>query len=440
MRLHDIAFYTALFFILGTASASLGLNFWLVLLLAGTLGFTLPTLLSKSTIASLLNKVLIGVFVFSGFLGFFYYHFYLAFQTENIVFGQEAVFRGEVFREPTHGLKSEQVDIKLRPPYEGEVRIYTEPTRQFHYGDIVEVKGKINKSPTGRLNIASFPEIEILSRNNGNPIKIRLFHFKERLIGNLNAVLPSQQAALMSGILVGERAEFTPEFKEQLNRSGTTHIVALSGYNISIIGLTLATILAYFFRRRWAFYIALFAIPLFVIMTGAEPSVVRAGIMGMIILLAEKQSRLYSFRNAVTLTAFAMLLFNPRLLVFDLGFQLSFAALLGIVYFYPKLEKRFQIREKGEGIFGWRKNLWQTFSAQAAVAPILLAKTGYFSVTGLVANVLILEFVPLTMLFGFLTAVLGFFSYSLSLVVGWLTNLILSYEILVIKFFSLTWF
>ncbi len=440
MRLHDFAFYTALFFILGTAAASLNLNIWLFFILAIVLGFLLLTSMSKKAIAFLLILRLVVVFTFVGFLGFFYYHFYLALGRENIVFDKEIIFQGSVFKEPVHGLRSEEVNIKLRPPHEGEVRIYTSPTRQFHYGDLIEVKGEIVKSPTGRLNVTSFPEIEIISRNNGNPIKTKLFQFKERLIANLNAVLAPQEAALMSGILVGERAEFTPEFKEQLNRSGTTHIVALSGYNISIIGLTLAAILAYFMRRRWAFYAALFAIPLFVIMTGAEASVVRAGIMGMIVLLAERQSRLYSFRNAVTLTALAMLLFNPRLLVFDLGFQLSFVALLGIVYLYPKLETRFRIREKGEGIFGWRKNLWQTFSAQAAVAPILLTKTGYFSVTGLVANVLILEFIPLTMLFGFLTATLGFFSYSLSLITGWLANLILSYEILVIKFFSLTWF
>lgn len=432
MRLHDTAFYAALFFILGIAAASLSLNIWLFLTLIIILCLTLLTAVS--------NAKLVFIFACVGFLGFFYYHFYLALQTENIAFDKEIVFQAEVFKEPVHGIKSEEIDVKLQPPYEGEARIYTEPITEFHYGDLIEVKGEIGKSPTGRLNIISFPETKIVSHNNGSPFKSRLFRLKENLISNLNAVLPSQEAALMSGILLGERGEFTQEFKEELNRSGTTHIVALSGYNISIIGITLATILAYFMKRRWAFYVALIAIPLFVIMTGAESSVVRAGIMGIIVLLAQKQSRLYSFRNAVTLTAFAMLLFNPKLLIFDLGFQLSFAALLGIVYFYPKLENKFQIKEKGEGIFGWRKNLWQTFSAQAAVAPILLAKMGYFSVTGLIANVLILEFIPLTMLFGFLTAVLGFVSYELSLITGWLANAVLSYEILVIKFFGAHWF
>ena len=174
-------------------------------------------------------------------------------------------------------------------------------------------------------------------------------------------------------------------------------------------------------------------------MTGAEASVVRAGIMGIIMLLAERQSRIYSFRNAITLTAFIMLLFNPRLLVFDTGFQLSFAALLGIVYIYPLLKKRFKI-EENEGVMGWKRNLFQTFSAQVAVAPIVLTSFGYFSPTALFSNVLILEFIPVTMLLGFMTATLGFISYGLSLVLGWVTSVFLGYEIFIINLFSLNWF
>jgi len=439
MRLHDIAFYVALFFILGVGAASLEFNIWLFLILSVISGFTLPILLSKSTIVSLLNKFFVAVFVFISFLGFFYYHFYFAFQSESIVFNKEIVFQGEVVREPTHGLKTEEVDVRLRSPYEGEARIYAQPTRNLHYGDLLEIKGEIMKSPTGRLNIVSFPEVSIVSRNNGNLIKTKLFQLKEKLIANLNAVLAPQQAALMSGILLGERAEFTPEFKKQLNRSGTTHIVALSGYNISIIGLTLMGILGLFFRKRWAFYLSLFVIPLFVIMTGGEASVIRAGIMGMIVLLAQKQSRLYSFRNAVTITALVMLILNPKLLASDVGFQLSFAALLGIVYLFPYLEKQLGWQDKEGSVFELKKTGLQTFSAQVAVAPILLTTFGYFSPTALMANILILTFIPLTMFFGFLTAILGFVSYELSLVMGLFTNFILSYEILVIKFFALSW-
>src|SRR3990167_10148591 len=164
MRLYDIAFYAALFAILGIAAASLELNIWLAFLAwlavaTGFYGFR------KFHWKYFLILPLIG------FLGFFYFHFYLTLQEEDILFGEEIVFQGDVFKEPTHGLKSEEIDIKLRPLYEGEARIYTEPSREFHYGDLIEVKGEVNKSPTGRLNIVSFPEITIISSNNGSPIK-----------------------------------------------------------------------------------------------------------------------------------------------------------------------------------------------------------------------------------------------------------------------------
>ena len=330
MHLHDIAFYVALFFIIGIGAASFGINIWLALFAALVVAFTVVS-----------PKKFAAVFILITFLGFFYFNFYTVSQSENIPFGQESSLEGIVFRQPKHGLKSEQVDIRLNPPHEGEVRIYSEPGVRFSYGDVLEIKGVVEKSPTGRLNIASFPEITIIERGSGNILKGSLFKLRNSMISNLNEVLPPQHAALMSGLLFGERAEFTDEFKDAMRKSGTTHIVALSGYNVAIIGITLSAILAYIVGRRKAFYASLTAIPVFVIMTGAEASVVRAGIMGMILLLAERQSRLYSFRNAVVLTALVMLVVNPRLLVFDIAFQLSFAALLGIVYLYPLVKKWF---------------------------------------------------------------------------------------------------
>ena len=427
MHLHDIAFYIALFFIIGIGAAGFGINIWITLLVALVIAFAIVS-----------PKKFAAIFIFITFLGFFYFNFYTVSLGENIPFGEEVSLEGIVFRQPKHGLKSEQVDIKLNPPYEGEVRIYSEPGVRFSYGDVLNIKGSVEKSPTGRLNIASFPEITIIKSGSGNILKGKLFKLRNGMISNLNEVLPPRHASLMSGLLFGERAEFTDEFKDAMRKSGTTHIVALSGYNVAIIGITLSAMLAYIIGRRRAFYASLIAIPLFVIMTGAEASVVRAGIMGIMLLLAERQSRLYSFRNAVALTALVMLIINPRILVFDLGFQLSFAALLGIVYLYPIFRKRFNISER-EGILGWRRNLFQTLSAQLAVAPIVLTSFGYFSPTALFANVLILEFVPITMLFGFLTAILGFLSFSVSLVLGWLTSIFLGYEIFIINLFSFNW-
>ena len=428
MHLHDKAFYVALFFIIGVAAAGLGVNVWLTLFAATVASFV-----------AIRSKIFVALFVGITFLGFFYFNFYTVAQNENFPVGEKIEFEGVVYSQPKHGLKSQELNVELEDPLKGTVRVYTEPLPRFQYGDRLKIAGTITESPSGRLNIVSFPQIERVGVAESRAVKKKLFELKDSMAQNLNSVLSPQHASLMSGLLFGERAEFSDEFEDAMRKSGTTHIVALSGYNVAIIGITLSTALSYFIKRKYAFYASLVAIPAFVVMTGAEASVVRAGIMGIIMLLAERQSRIYSFRNAITLTAFIMLLFNPRLLVFDTGFQLSFAALLGIVYIYPLLKKRFKI-EENEGVMGWKRNLFQTFSAQVAVAPIVLTSFGYFSPTALFSNVLILEFIPVTMLLGFMTATLGFISYGLSLVLGWVTSVFLGYEIFIINLFSLNWF
>ncbi|HEY4498311.1 MAG TPA: ComEC/Rec2 family competence protein [Candidatus Paceibacterota bacterium] len=428
MPLYNLAFYSALFFILGIGAASFGINFWLAILLAILLAWAGLSLRLKF------------IFIFSliSFFGFFYFHFYSVLNQEILPAGEEPSFRGVVFRAPKQTLTGQEVDLKLENPYRGEVRLYLEPLPRINYGEAFEVRGKIEKSPSGSLNLVFEPEVRVIDQNQGNLIKSSLFKLKEKLVSNINSVLSQEKAALLSGLLFGERSEFTNEFEEALQKSGTTHIVALSGYNIAIIGTTLAGVLAGIIGRRKAFYFSVATIPAFVLMTGAQSSAVRAGIMGLILLLAQNQSRIYSFRNAIALTALAMLLLNPGLLRFDLGFQLSFAATIGIVYLYPRFKNWIRFFQKN-GRLNWRTTFLQTLSAQLAVSPILLTSFGYISGTALAANLFVLEAIPLTMFFGFITAALGLISDSLSLISGWLTGLFLSYEIFIIKFFSLNW-
>lgn len=429
MKLHDGIFWFATFFMAGVALASLSLALWFVMLIAFI--FALIFWLRKHEAMALFSLAVI--------IGFFYFNEHQAANRTEIMFDRKIVFQGIVAKEPEYSTKSQRLDLKLREPYSGEVTAYAAPYPQFHYGDLLELNGAVKISPSGRANIILMPEIRLISEHNGNRIKEFLFAIKNRLIMNLQAVLPAQQAALMSGILLGERAEFSEEFKDAMKKSGTTHIVALSGFNISIIVILISNTFSYFWSRRKSFYVSVVFIILFVLMTGAEASVVRAAIMGIILLLARQASRIYSFRNAITLTAFVMILFDPKLLIFDAGFQLSFAALLGLVYLEPILRKRLPLK-KESGFLNWRENLVQTLSAQIAVTPVLLISFGSVSFFSLIANVLILEFIPVTMLFGFITALAGLLSFNLSLIAGFLTGILLTYETFIIHFFSFNWF
>ena len=168
-------------------------------------------------------------------------------------------------------------------------------------------------------------------------------------------------------------------------------------------------------------------------MTGASATIVRAAIMAILVLVARSTGRVYEVTVALLFAGFFMVLQNPKILRFDPSFQLSFLATLGLIFVAPRLQNYIGfLPEKG----GFRDNVAATLSAQLAVLPLLLHLTGNVSPFALPANILILMFIPATMLFGFMVWAAGIFSYILSLPFAWVAWLFLNYELGVAHFFS----
>lgn len=436
MRIHDIAFYFISFFLVGVFIASFKLSFPIILLFA----FLTATILLFFNLRWLMILSLVII------IGAFYYNWHDARQIQilNIPFGEKIVFTGIVADYPERGDKQKLI-INLQTPYSGKILANLQLYPSFNYGDLIKFEGVIKKpQPEGYANylakndifgIVAFPKTELITEGKESSLKASLFKIKENIILIFQKSLASEKAALLSGITIGERAEFSKELKEAMANSGTTHIVALSGYNITIIAMAVMAFFNWFLRRRASFYLTILIIIAFVIMAGAEASVVRAAIMGLIILLAKQISRIHSMRNVIAVAALAMILHNPKVLVFDVGFQLSFVALVGIVYLAPIIQKFFKLK-KESGFLAWRENLLNTVSAQIAVLPLIMFYFGNFSIFALVANILILSVIPATMFFGFVMAALGFISMPLTIILGWFANLFLSYELLIIYFFS----
>ena len=115
-----------------------------------------------------------------------------------------------------------------------------------------------------------------------------------------------------------------------------------------------------------------------------------------------------------------MSVFNP-MVIFEIGFQLSFISLLGMVYISPILRKFLKIDDSGAGFLNWKMSAIETFSAQLVVAPLLIKNFNEVSITSLLANVFILEFVPITMFLGFLLAFVSLLSYYAGFLISWLT-------------------
>ena len=431
MKLHDIAFYFALFFIIGVALASLAGDFsykWLAIILSTLIVGTIFWIFDKKFIAGLSITL---------FLSGAYYFIDDARQIPtNLIFNQKVLVRGAITK-VAYGANGVQIQV-------GNVRAYLKTYPSYAYGDLVEMTGKIlplqeklknyllKDGVTGTM---SFPNVNLIAKNQGNFLMSGLNKLKMAVIDNLNKVLPAEKAQFMTGLLLGGKSGFSQDFKDQLSASGTSHLVALSGYNIMVVASGIAFLLASFLASRLIFVFTIIILALFVAMTGAESSVVRAALMGTVLLLGNEVERLYSLRNALTIVAAFMVFQNPKILIFDLGFQLSFAALLGIVYLGPIVSRVLHLKDE-PGFLNWRKNLVTTISAQIAVLPLIATSFGSISFVGIFSNIVILGLIPITMFIGFIAALTGFISYYVSLAFGLGANIFLSYIIFVIKIFS----
>ncbi len=280
--------------------------------------------------------------------------------------------------------------------------------------------------------VAYLPKIDLQPGNFGNPIKRGILFIKKKFVSNINQSLSEPQASFLGGLLLGARHAIPQTLIDQFNATGTSHIIAVSGYNITIIVNAVSAMLAWFgLRKRTSFGLSLLLIVIFVIMTGATASVVRAGIMSAMLLVALNIGRLNVAINALSVTAAGMLVVSPQILAFDIGFQLSFAALLGLVYLTPMFEP----------YFFWvprfiRPYLLGTLSAQIFAMPILLLNFGILSLIAIPVNVLVMIAVPITMLFGFLTGIVGFIWLKLAIPVAAISWLLLTYIIRVVGSFA----
>ncbi len=261
----------------------------------------------------------------------------------------------------------------------------------------------------------------------------KLFKVKELFENAINHSLSEPYSAYTNGILLGSRQNIPQSIKDAFSKTSTSHILAISGYNITIIAEALLAVLVLAMRRRRAFWVSVLVILLFTILTGASASVVRAAIMGLMLLFANGYGRLYDARNGIALAAGLMVFFNPFVLIFDIGFQLSFLAVLGLIYFYPVLE--FKARNL-PAMAGLKESLLMTVSAQTLVFPLIIYYFNQFSLVSLPANILVLPLMPLTMLFGFLTGAGGLIFVPLGRAVGLFTLTLGTYQLEVIKWFG----
>ena len=325
----------------------------------------------------------------------------------------------------------------------GKVLITTRKYPAYFYGNQIVATGSLEiprQSSTfdypaylsrfGIYSTMQYPEIEVVKPFVGNWFLSLLYQAKHRLISVVNYILPEPTAAFLAGLLFGIRSSMPKELLENFNITGLTHIIALSGFNITIIAGALMGWLKYL-SVRLKFVLVITAIVSFVLLTGASPSVTRAAIMGIIILWAGLAGRLHDITISILLAAVIMALFNPKILIYDIGFQLSFLSTIGIVYLSPILDATISQR------IGWiRGYLGPTLSAIIFVMPVIAYHFGRVSLIAPIANVLVLPLIPLTMGLGFAAIILGLINKVLGMAVGLLAWVPLQASIMVTDFLA----
>jgi len=330
-------------------------------------------------------------------------------------FGQKQKLEGFVVQEPD--IRDNRQLLYFLPNGEAQrILITTTLVQEFFYGDKILAEGKITepksfedfdyKGYLERHNVyaqMSYPKVLILKSHQLNRGLENLLKVKMALIKRLAQVYAEPQNSLLLGILIGAKKTLPANIVENFNITGTSHIIAVSGYNITIMILALA-VLSRFLGRRFSFWFTSAIIIVFVIITGASASVIRAAVMGFLLLVSSNIGRQYSVGPALFFAGGVMILLNPKILFWDIGFQLSFAATLGIIYFMPELNRA---TAGWSELWGVKTILLTTLSATFATLPLVLYNFDRLSLSALPVNILVLPVVPVTMLFGFLSLLPG---------------------------------
>ncbi len=341
-------------------------------------------------------------------------------------------------------------------PVDGLLLARILPGGEWHYGDVVRLRGHLKTPPEyedfsyrdylARQGILTYtPDAAIwkMPTTDGNPALRLVFAFKEHAIDHIYSMFPEPEASLLAGILLGNDNGLPATLQEAYQNTGTAHIIAISGFNIAIIaGLFIALFSRLFGPRRGAFA-AIAGITVYTILVGATPSVVRAALMGGLAIFARQLGRRQVGLNTLTASAAFMAVINPQVL-WDVSFQLSFAATLGLILYAQPLQEwltrllasRLPAKTARRIAAPVGMYMLFTLAAQLTTLPIVAYQFKRISLISILANPLILPVQPALMVLAGLAVLLSFLYLPLGQLVGWAAWPFAAYTNRAVEFFN----
>jgi len=365
----------------------------------------------------------------------------------------QVVMTGVISDEPDIRDTYQKINVKV---LDSIILVTTNRYPEYAYLDKIKITGKL-ETPTetedfsyknylmkdGIYSVMGFPKIELLSKEHSYNIYSYLYEkilfFKQEIRESIQHNFSPPQSSILEGTILGDNGAMTNDLKNKLNITGLRHVIAVSGTHVVILSsIIMSLLLAIGLWRNQAFYIAVIFICVYIVLTGLPASGLRAGIMGVLYLLSQKLGRQSMGIRVIVLACAAMLVLKPLLLFYDVGFQLSFLAVIGLIYLEPSFKKIIKIftKDKAENLVGI---ISTTFAAQVFTLPIMVYNFGNISFVSPITNLLILPIVYWLMVSGFLTAILGVLFNNLGWIISFPCWLLLTYFVKVIDFFSQPW-
>lgn len=342
-------------------------------------------------------------------------------------------------------------------PVNGTILVRLTNDYDLAYGDPVRVRGRLETPPEdedfsyreyllrqGIHSLLNTSHITLLPFGaERNPFWDLLYRLRASLYKEVNALFPQPEASLLNGILLGIESDIPADIQQAFKDTGTAHIVAISGFNIAIIAALFVTLFSRLLGKTYGSLLAILGIIFYTLLVGASASVVRAAFMGSLALIARQFGRRALALNALFFTALLMSLWNPFVL-WDVGFQLSFAATLGLVLYaqpWQEAVKNFLLRflpqNTVEAVIGpFSDYFLLTLAAQLTTLPITIYHFGRISLISFIANPFVLPAQPPIMILGGLAAIAGKLYHPLGQVLAWFTWPFPAYSIRAIEFFA----
>ncbi len=452
------------FFIVSSLSFVLGLflSFYLeifrkysVLLFFILFLFFLLLLIKKQRI-----YLIIPVFLF---LGIWRYEILINSELSSEIkkhYNEDLIIIGKVIAEPEIKASSQKIKIEIYQAKDSQenflnlsekILVITQPYPIYSFSDFLEIKGEyiepglidnfdygLYLKRFGLEAVSYYPEIKKIDKSKDEILfsflKSKIYILKNKFREIFDYNLDFTSSSILKAMILGDKFFLTSDIRESFSRSGLSHIIAISGLHITLLAsLFLSFLLFLGISRRQAFYFNILFLVFYLMLIGAPASACRASIMGFLSFLSVYLGRSGNISNALFLVGLILLLINPLLIFADVGFQLSFLAVLGIIYFHPiikeflinKIFKRFLIRENILDIISI------TISVQLISAPILISNFNQISLIAPLSNLLVLWTIPIIISFSIVAIMIFFVSPILSQIVFFLVEIILKYIIFI---------